>query len=266
MKERFKKISQKLDTYIKTKQFRWLKGLVLVLGFVLTNCVSFLGGYFLNRDDNMIYKKNINALVESQTAQKQTEPAAVTTVPETSAPPPVTTTVTTIPPVNGSVLASKIQYLYFPDTEYPYSNVCEFENRNTVYDIQVPLTKKSFKISYDGMITAAVDTSSISVSADDSAKIITVIIPQAEIISHEIDPESFSISDKKDNLFNPILSEDYMTICQSQNQSMEDRAVKNGLYERVYENTEKIISDFISQDPAASANNYTVKYIIEKSY
>lgn len=263
MKERIKKISENLDSYIKTKQFRWMRGLVLVSGFVLTNCVSFLGGYFLNRDDNMIYKKNINALVESQAAASAVQ-TPVTTVPEETEP-PVTTTVTTDVTVNGELLASKIRLLYYPETEYPYTNTCEFENRNTINDVRIPLTKKSFRIKYTGIITASADTENISVSADNTAKVITVIIPQAEITSHEIDPDSFIISDKKDNLFNPILTEDYMTICESQNIAMEDQAVSEGLFEKVYEGTEMIISDFISQDKTLS-ENFTVKYIIEKSY
>ena len=262
MKERFKKISAKMDAYIKTKQFKWFRVLILVLCFIVTNCISFLSGFFLNRNDNLIYKSNISAIVQSQVNPETTPVTCITSVPHTD--PPVTTPVTTKISVNGVLIGSKISSVSIPDVEYSYSNSCNFENRNKVNEIRIPLTKKSFKISYDGLIVAGLDSSLISVSADNDARIISVILPEAEIISHDIDTESFIISDKNDNMFNPIESDDYITICTSQNESMEQKAIDEGLFDDVYGKAQDAISGFLNEDETIS-DHYSIKYVIAKS-
>ncbi len=262
MKERFKKISAKMDAYIKTKQFKWFRSLILVLGFIVTNCIAFLSGFFLNRNDNLIYKSNINAIVESQAYGETTQETCVTTVPQTV--PPVTTTPTTKIEVKSFFLESKITGIPLSDTEYTYSNTCNFENRSKVNDVHIPLTKKSFKISYDGLITAGIDSSLISVSSDNDSKIITVIIPEATINSHEIDTDSFIISDKNDNMFNPINNDDYISICTSQNEAMEQKALDEGLFDDVYSKSEETISTILNQDKTV-ADYYSIRFIISKS-
>lgn len=262
MKERFKKISEKMDAYIKTKQFKWFRTLILVLGFIVTNCIAFLSGFFLNRNDNLIYKSNINAIVDGHGYGQTTQETCVTTVPQTV--PVVTTPATTRIEVKSFFLESKIKGISVPDTQYTYSNTCNFENRSTVNEIRIPLTKKSFKISYDGVITAGIDSSLISVSSDNDSKIISVILPEAAIISHDIDTDSFIISDKNDNMFNPINDDDYMSICTSQNDAMEQKALDDGLFDDVYSSAENTISTILNEDKTV-ADYYSIRFIISKS-
>ena len=263
MKKQTGTFSKKLDEYIHTKQFRWLRFLILLLGFIVTGCICFLAGFFLNRDDNMIYKSNINAI----TNQIQNTEPPVTTAPETTTITTTTelTTVTTAKPtVNGVLLNSRLKE-NLPDAtaEYAYSNACNFENRNSIGDVNIPLTKKSFTISYDGVITATLDSSLITLSVDNDAKTVTVIIPEAYIISHEIDESSFVISGKNDNIFNPISNSDYTDICLSNNSKMEEKAISNGLYDKVYENAESEISDFLYEDELI-AESYSINFIISR--
>ncbi len=262
MKERLKKISAKMDEYIKTKQFKLLRTLIFVLSFIVTNCISFLSGFFLNRDDNMIYKSNINAIVANQENTQTSPETYVTTLPETT--PAVTTAQTTKVNVNGVVLTSKLSQISISDVEYTYSNMCTFEKRNKVYEINIPLTKKSFKITYDGTISAGLDSSKIMVSADNDARIISVILPEAHIISHDVDEDSFIITDKNDNMFNPIQSEDYTEICTSQNEVMEQQAIDDGLFDDVYNKVEESISELFNQDQTI-ADHYNIKFVVQKS-
>ena len=267
MIKKIKEFSSRLNTYIKTKQFKWFKSLIVMLAFIATNCICFLAGFFLNRDDNMIYKNSIsqpvNAVADagSQSAANTTAPC-VTTVPETSV---VTTVTTTKINVNGVLLDTKLsENLVITDTEYPYTNTCDFKNRDSIKGLDIPLTKKSFKISYDGLITAGIDASQISVSVDNDARTISVILPEASIKSHETFSDSIQISEKRDNWFNPITPEDYTQIYESQNELMEEKAIVYGLFDDVYSDVETEIETYLMNDEIIS-EYYSINFIISKS-
>ncbi|MCQ2464316.1 MAG: DUF4230 domain-containing protein [Oscillospiraceae bacterium] len=266
MKEKFKEISESMDRYIETKKFRWFRRLVLVLGFTVTGCVCFLAGFFMNRHDNMIYKSNLTAL--NRTAEETAAPAdepAVTEVPseteesvQTSAP------VTTEPPkvtLSRDLLDSYIyDDLDFAPFEYRYSNTASFKNRAMIDDFSLPLTKKSFTISYEGVITAGFDPDKIKVENDDELYTVKITFPAAHIISHKIDRDSFELEDVQDNLFNPISREDYISTCEAQNFTMEQKAAASGLYSSLYEQAEQEITDYLMRDSIIGAK-YSIEFI-----
>lgn len=270
MKNKFRKISDNLDSYIKTKQFRWIKGLILALCFTVTGCVCFLAGFFMNRDDNMIYNNRINAVSGQNGSNQQVssetsgpEITAATEAPEVTEPEQTTVT-TTEPPkitVDKELLDSYIHDdISVPDSEYSYTNTAFFENKSSLKEIGLPMTKKSFRIKYSGTITAGIDISKITVSADDDSYVITITLPDAELLSHEIDEDSFTLSNVKDNIFNPITDDDYINTCLSQNEYMEEKAIKSGIFEDVYSSTEDIISEYLNLDGIISSM-YTIEFI-----
>ena len=172
MKEFFKSFSEAMDSYIKTENFKWFRKLILALGFTVTGCVCFLAGFFMNRHDNMIYQSNINALNRMYTAENQpegqnlSEVPAVTEAPEESEMAPVTTVTTTEKPketLSRELLDSYIyEDLEFTPYTYRYSNTAAFHNRATFDEFGIPLTKKAFTLSYEGLITAAFDADNCS--------------------------------------------------------------------------------------------------------
>lgn len=272
MKEKFKKISENLDSYIKTKQFRWFKGLIITLGFTVTGCVCFPAGFFMNRDDNMLYKNRIDAVTGQNNKEADTaattsvsEDPAVTTVPDVTEPIATTTTVTTTEPPKITIDKDLLNsYIYddisVPDSEYSYTNTAFFENKPSVRDVKLPVGKKSFRIKYSGIITAGIDTSQIQVSADDENYIITITLPEAQLLSHEIDEDSFSLSNVKDSIFNPITEDDYFNTCLSQNEIMEQKAISSGIFEDVYSTAEDIISEYLSLDGIISSM-YSLEFV-----
>lgn len=263
MREKLKKFSQHLDNYIKTKKFKWYHSLTIVTAFAVTGCVCFLAGFFMNRDDNMLYQNHINAISESISASTETQPPVTTVPPEVTTTPVVTTTKIS---VSSSLLNTRLQMTTkIPYTEYQYTNSCSYSNRSSVNDFDIPLTKKSFRITYDGVITAGIDSSLISLTVDNESRIISVILPEAEIISHEVKKDSFIISNVSDNYFNPILESDYMDICMSQNNAMETEALQNGLMETVYQEASDIIEECISADDTV-AKYYTINFIVAKNF
>ncbi|HIT64986.1 MAG TPA: DUF4230 domain-containing protein [Candidatus Ventrimonas merdavium] len=57
---------------------------------------------------------------------------------------------------------------------------------------------------WEGTIKAGIEITDITAEVDETNKVITVYLPKAKILSHEIDDESFETLDEKAGLFNPI--------------------------------------------------------------
>lgn len=111
--------------------------------------------------------------------------------------------------------------------EYHYTNMGKFENQADFYGWTVPFTKKSFIVSYDGVVKAGVDAAAIESSI--SGKKITVTLPQSQILSHEIDEDSLEVFDETKNIFNPITISDYTGFAADQKDAVEQKAIENGL-------------------------------------
>lgn len=111
--------------------------------------------------------------------------------------------------------------------EYHYTNMGKFENTVDFYGWKVPFTRKSFIISYDGVIKAGIDASQILVNLQ--GKEIQVTLPDTQILSHEILDDSIEIFDETKNIFNPIAISDYTGFSADQKDKMEQHVLENGL-------------------------------------
>ena len=217
----------------------------------------------------MIYKSNINAMtrvIEADPAalpceektdgtekEEVTDEKPVTTVAETTKAPKET--------LSRELLDSYIyEDLKFQPYTYRYSNTAAFHNRTTIEDFGVPLTKKSFTISYEGVITAGFDAEDIIVENDDDNYIIRITFPEAYIISHEIDEDSFELENVQDNFFNPITDYDLTSTCESQNCRMEQQAIAGGLYGSLYRMAENSITEYLNRDSIIGAK-YRIEFI-----
>ena len=141
----------------------------------------------------------------------------------------------------------------FASLTYSYTNMAEFENSKDFYGIKVPFTTKSFIITYDGTIKAGVDLDKAEV--DVSGKKITITLPAAEILSHEIDEDSLEIFDENTSIFNPLKVSDYNTFNKEQKAEMEKKATDKGLLTEAGKKAADAIDDFISQ---LGSDEYTI--------
>lgn len=111
--------------------------------------------------------------------------------------------------------------------DYVYTNMAQFENSAEFYGVKIPFTTKSFFLTYDGVIKAGVDLSLAQVKVSGSS--VTVTLPPAGIISHEIDQDSIKILDEKTSIFNPFTVDDYSAFCVDQKAQMELTALGEGI-------------------------------------
>ncbi|MBR5065648.1 MAG: DUF4230 domain-containing protein, partial [Oscillospiraceae bacterium] len=72
--------------------------------------------------------------------------------------------------------------------EYTYTNTVKYDSYLDFYGYRIPFTTNSFVISYDGSVKAGVDLSKAKISLE--GELITISLPDARIVSHEIDFDS----------------------------------------------------------------------------
>ncbi len=145
--------------------------------------------------------------------------------------------------------------------EYNYTNMGKFENQATFYGWKVPFTTKSFIISYDGKIKVGIDMSLVEVKI--KGKNISVFVPEAKILSHEIDEKSIEIFDETKNIFNQISITDYNQFAIDQKDKMETSVKEKGIIKESQEKTEKVITSFIKSSYQLS-DDYKIKFQIIK--
>ena len=82
-------------------------------------------------------------------------------------------------------------------------------------------------------------------------------MPNAEILSHEIDNNSIETLDEKDGLFNPVKVEDVRQFDTVSKDAMEDRAIENGILDKALKNAEDIIEKLVNSD-VVQEQGYTI--------
>lgn len=162
------------------------------------------------------------------------------------------------PVVTNELLTNRIQLIAeLATTSYHYTNMGQFENSNTFYGYQVPFTMKKFIISYDGEIKAGVDIKDSEIKVDD--KKIIVKIPEAKILSHEIDENSIQIFDEVSSIFNPIKIDDMSSFTKDQKAKVEKNAIEKGLLTEARDSCEKFISKMLLVD-SEILGGYTIEF------
>lgn len=137
--------------------------------------------------------------------------------------------------------------------EYLYTNADKYENRNQVsirnWDIDIPLTGKSFLLAYDGRIKAGVDLSRAEIQVDGERRSVTVTLPASEILSHVIFEDQIRVFDEKDSLFNKITIDNYNEFVAEQKAVMEQKAVDMGLLTEADREARSSVNAFLNMMP-----------------
>lgn len=140
--------------------------------------------------------------------------------------------------------------------EYNYTKVGKFENSLTLNGWNIPLTKKSFLLTYAGKLTAGVSMEDAQVNVNNST--ITVTLPEVEILSNVIDENSIEVYDETKNIFNPISIKDYTAFATQQKAAVEEEAIENGLLSEAATKTQSAIQKFLNMIPDIQ-ENYEIK-------
>ncbi len=111
--------------------------------------------------------------------------------------------------------------------------------------IKIPFTESKIIYSYDGKIKAGVDFTKVAAKVDEAAGVVYVTMPEAVILSSEVDNDSLVVYDEKNSPFNSLKFEDMNLSIEELKKSAEDNAAKNGLFDSAMENAKKIIRSMV---------------------
>lgn len=138
------------------------------------------------------------------------------------------------PEISAVVLESRLtEVSELASVSYQYTNMAQFENCGEFYGLTIPFTTKRFILTYDGIIKAGVDLSLAKVSVSGNA--VTITLPEAKILSHELEEDSVEIFDQQTSIFNPFTMEDFTAFQAEQKSVMEEKALQRGLLEQARE-------------------------------
>lgn len=165
--------------------------------------------------------------------------------------------------ITSDLLSQQIQGISeLASVEYNYTNMGKYENQASFYGWKVPFTTKSFILSYDGKIKAGIDMSLVEVHM--SGKNINISIPEAKILSHEIDEKSIEVFDETKNIFNQISITDYNQFAIDQKESMENKAKEKGLLEEAQNKAQETIKTFV-ESMYSSDDEYKIEIKMAES-
>lgn len=143
--------------------------------------------------------------------------------------------------------------------EYSYTNAGKYSNPKQLFGKDVPFTTKSFIAKWEGTIKAGINIEKTTIDINQINNIITIYLPKAEVLSHEIHEESFETLDEKNGLFNKIEVDDIREFDKESKDAMEKRALENGILEKAEESAEVIIQGLLYMSPEIS-QLYTIQF------
>ncbi len=122
-------------------------------------------------------------------------------------------------------------------------NVIEADRK--LFGMTIPFTQSKYIYSYDIEMKAGMDFRKVEWQVDDQT--IRVKLPPCEVLSSEIDLDSFQVYHEQESIFKQIhLEENNQALNQMKQQAQAD-AIENGLLENARSNAEAILRGFFSK-------------------
>ena len=143
---------------------------------------------------------------------------------------------------------------------YDYSKVGKFSNKLSFKGWKIPLTQKTFIITYNGSIKAGIDLKQAKISIDNDQ--LNITLPAAKILSHEIDEKSIEVYDESSNIFNQISINDYKSFATKEKKKNEKEAISNGILEKSKTKAEQTLTTYLQAIPEIK-DHYKLNITIE---
>ena len=134
--------------------------------------------------------------------------------------------------------------------EYYFTQVEKFTKEKKIF--KYISSSSEMLYSYDGSVMAGIDFEKIEIAKDDAAKTLTITLPKSKIQTVTIDKDTFQLYSEKDSLWNPLKLEDYNMSLTDFEETARQKALDNGILERSDEQAKVLVSNFISNFPAAA--------------
>lgn len=145
--------------------------------------------------------------------------------------------------------------------EYLYTNVGTFDDVSVIKNtnIKIPGTAKTIVATMDGTIKAGVETDKIQISVDEEKRTIFVTVPNAIILSNELDEKSLTVFDESSGIFTKIKVEDTSGVREQIKTKAEETAKNSGLLDQAKKNAEILLENMLLSG-VAKESDYVVEF------
>ena len=123
--------------------------------------------------------------------------------------------------------------------------------------VTIPFTQSKYVYSYDFVIKAGFDFGEIE--WEKKGNTIEVRLPEAKILSNEIDLDSFQVYVEDESIFRQITLEENNEALEALKQDAQDNAVANGLLDNARENAQTILRGFFAS--AYDPEDYDIVFL-----
>ena len=120
------------------------------------------------------------------------------------------------------------------------------DSSRELFGAKIPFTQSKYIYSYDVVVKAGFDFEEIEWSKND--KTIEVKLPEAKILSSEIDLDSFKVYHEQESIYNQIALEENNEALAKLKETAEKDAIENGLLENARSNAETILTRFFGNE------------------
>lgn len=120
------------------------------------------------------------------------------------------------------------------------------EASRELWGVTIPFTQSKYIYSYDVEIKAGLDFGEIRWSVDEENAVIQVELPEARVLSRELDTDSFKLYLEEESIFRQITMEENNEALASLLDTAEADAVANGLLDEARSNAETILRGFFA--------------------
>ncbi|MCI8647084.1 MAG: DUF4230 domain-containing protein [Firmicutes bacterium] len=167
----------------------------------------------------------------------------------------------------GTVAADVLNLDFFPKQESTYdlklmgdqvkeiSEMSALEYRykgDAVYDggamklfgKDIPLTSKSMLVYYEGIVKLGSDLSTVHTELKKPDKLI-ITIPHSQVLSHEIDEDTWEVLDVDNGLFNRVTPEDNGEFVKEQKHKIEEEISRSDLTKQADQKVKKQLRRFL---------------------
>lgn len=148
--------------------------------------------------------------------------------------------------INTIVLENKlVDISELATLDYHYKDLAEYSDKKDIKGITIPFTTTHFFITFEGDIKLGIDVSDIKIKETPSG--FSVTVPEAKILSHEIDSDSIEAFDEKYATFNKTTVTDYNEFVGTQQERIETEVLKKDYVQKAHENAVKLVADLLSE-------------------
>ena len=145
--------------------------------------------------------------------------------------------------------------------EYFYTDADKYEKSQPLFNtsIKLPFTTNQTVFTYSGTISAGIELGKVVFDVDNDAKTIRVLLPEPEILAHQLDMESLQFYDIKKSVFTRVDLGDYAEMQSALMEKQETKLMQNDTFwKNMKENTRNLLNGLITA--SGKIDEYTITY------